>query len=73
VEVISKDEDKFVDKGQCDGKRDAGSSTANTSSVVRAISTMGINRSIIRDGKVLVEVQPEIEQTFLEWRKKDSM
>jgi hypothetical protein len=66
VEVIEPDEHNFVDKGQLD------SAESVTKTVVRAVSTLGVCRSMIKDGKPSVEIKEEIWNTFKDYRRKDS-
>ncbi len=63
LNVIEPDEQKFVDKGQlgqAPGKK----------TVVRALTTVGINRSIIKDGKPAMQVDDEIWAKFNASREK---
>jgi hypothetical protein len=66
VEVIEPDEKNFVDKGQLDGP-DGGKKT-----VVRAVSTLGVCRSMIKDGKPVVAVKEEIWDTFKQYKSKEA-
>jgi hypothetical protein len=58
INVIEPDEQNFVDKGQKDG---TGPGKVTT---VRAMSTLGVYRSMIHDGKPTVEVSEEILKKF---------
>lgn len=58
--VIEPDERNFVDKGQCGGQN-------TTTTVVRAMSTLGQYRHMIRDGKPQVEVTDAIWQRWHEF------
>jgi len=66
INVIEPDEKNFVDKGQLDGP-DSGKKT-----IVRAISTLGVCRSMIKDGKPSVAVKDEIWHTFKEYKAKEA-
>lgn len=68
LEVIAKDEDNFVDKGHM-GDRQGGYDIGQ----VRAISTMGICRSIIKDGKVVVDVPDKVWKKWDEYQKRKSV
>lgn len=63
LEVINKDEDLFVDKGQVEGK---GERVALRG--VMAISAMGVCRSIIREGKAVVDVSEDIWRRWEEYQ-----
>lgn len=60
LEVIKPDEDAFVDKGQIEG--------ADTQELgkLRAISTMGLCKSIIRNAEAVVNIPDEV---WTRWRK----
>ena len=55
LNVIEPDEQKFVDKGQVDGGK---------KTVVRAMSTLGTAKSMIKDGKETVQVKSEIWENW---------
>jgi len=57
LSVIEPDEQRFVDKGQIDGGK---------RTVVRAMSTLGTAKSMIKDGKAAVQVKSEIWEN---WQK----
>ncbi|CAK7233621.1 hypothetical protein SCUCBS95973_008656 [Sporothrix curviconia] len=65
IHVIEPDEQNFVDKGQCAGR--GGSSTDTKTTVVRAMTTIGQCRYIIRDGKPVADVSEEIWQRWHEF------
>jgi hypothetical protein len=58
IDVIEPDEQNFVDKGQMDGKN------PGKVTVVRAMSTIGVYRYIIKDGKPAVDVSDDIWEKF---------
>jgi hypothetical protein len=66
INVIEPDENNFVNKGQLDG------TIRGTKTVVRAITTLGVYRSMIQDGKASVEVKDEIWTNFKEYHVKEA-
>ena len=59
LEIVMKDENNFVDKGQAEGSaRDDRSDSMDGSA--RAISMMGYCRSAIKDGKAVIDVPEEV-------------
>ena len=64
--VIEPDERNFVDKGQLSGQ-EPGKKT-----VVRAMSTLGVPRSMIKDGKASVDVNDGIWAKFKEFQDRSS-
>jgi hypothetical protein len=68
VNVIEPDEHNFVDKGQLDGQ---GAGTGKKT-VVRAVSTLGVCRSMIKDGKAAVAVEDGIWHTFKQYKAKEA-
>jgi hypothetical protein len=63
VEVIEPDEHNFVDKGQLANGSEAGKKT-----VIRAVSTLGHCRSMIKDGKPSVAVTGDIWENFQRYK-----
>lgn len=87
LEVVAKDEDKFIDKGQVEDsakeegqggdqegaereRRGGGAGTRGLGGSVRAVSMMGYCRSIIKDGKAVVEVKREIWDLWEEYQRR---
>jgi len=58
INVIEPDEHNFVDKGQLD------ESNAGKQTIVRAVSTLGFCRSMIKDGKPSIDINEKIWQDF---------
>lgn len=63
LEVISRDEDLFVDKGQVEGRGER-----EALGGVMAISAMGVCRSIIREGEAVVDVSEDIWRRWEEYQ-----
>lgn len=64
LEVIKPDEDTFVDKGQVDG------SSTKELGKLKAISTMGLCKSIIRDGQAVVSIPEEVQATWERYQQQ---
>lgn len=71
IEVIEPDERNFVDKGQLDKDQsdEGGEGLAGKKTVVRAMSTLGYCRSMIRDGKAAVEVEDRVWDNFTQYQQ----
>lgn len=70
LNVVSADENNFVDKGQVEtskGDDKAGNQNSESPGIL-AMSTMGYTRDIIKDGKAVVEVNDDIWQKWQEWQ-----
>lgn len=81
LEVVKKDEDNFVDKGQVaqgarGGIKGGSAAVAEKESVgggsgsARAISAMGVCRSVIRDGKAVVDVPEQVLRVWEEYQAR---
>lgn len=67
LEVVAKDEENFVDKGiEKFGNREQGYNVGEA----RAISTMGVPKSIIKDGKVVVSVPDSVWRKWQEFQQR---
>ncbi|RVX70411.1 hypothetical protein B0A52_05910 [Exophiala mesophila] len=67
LEVIAQDEENFVDKGiERFGNREQGYNVGE----VRAISTMGITKSIIKDGKAVIQVPDSVWKKWEEFQDR---
>ena len=63
INVIEPDENKFIDKGQ-------GSEAKKT--LVRAVCAIGVCRSIIKDGKTVVDVSTDVDDLWQQYESKST-
>lgn len=63
LEVINRDEDLFVDKGQVKGR-----GQREALGDVLAISVMGFCRSIVREGRAVVDVPDDVWRLWEEYQ-----
>jgi len=63
LEVINRDEDLFVDKGQVKGR-----GQREALGDVLAISVMGVCRSIVREGRAVVDVPDDVWRVWEEYQ-----